>query len=559
MDYCQYHPLKSAAYRCAKCQLKTCRDCVDEGKFGSDSRCMHCGSETQSLGAPADVVPFWRRIDTSFRYPLNKELLIFIAVISFLTAVFSFFPLPLMIGLNLLLTGVIIKYCFNCLSETAAGNMEAPEITSAYEGGVTLIFKLMGMFLIASVAIGFLYVKISPFLGSLAMFFFMIALPAVIIIFALSESMIEALNPLRLITLIHAIGLPYVLILAILMIMIASVDLLSALIGFEESVVILSLQAFVSNFYSVVMFHLMGYMIFQYQHRLGFVAEEVSAGEQEVRSDSQRLLVKIQMLLKAGDWGAVEQAYMEGLKRFPDNEVLNQQYFLWTLTTLPSQAAKYQELLAASEARGKAVPARDPVVKLGSVADAYLGYLIESGQQHQLTINHKRVLLAASSYRPQRADVCHELARAYRDAGNPKAAVGLLNGIHKKFPRYFHLVAAYELMALALKDIPSMEAQVAKCQKLIEVLKSRADVKMTSTPSPKKKAVDKTGALHTLDKRSVASPSDTQVASTQVTSTQVKGAQPKDALTPQKSHQKTVDKNEGDDSASGELGMIEFK
>lgn len=511
MDYCQYHPLQSAAHHCEKCQTHTCRQCTDEGQYGNESRCLLCGSETRSLGAPVDVVPFWRRIDASFRYPLKKELLIFIAVISFLTAVFSFFPVPLMVGLNILLTGVMIKYCFNCLSETAAGHMEAPDITSAYEGGVTLVFRLLAMFVIASVAIGFLFVKVGPFVGGLATFFFVIALPAVIIIFALSESMIEALNPARLVSLIHAIGLPYALILALLMIMIASVDVLSAIIGFEESVVILSLQAFISNFYSVVMFHLMGYMIFQYQHRLGFVAEEIHAGTENVRSESDRLLAKVQMYLKDGNWGAADQAYRDGLKRFPDHEPLNQQYFLWTLATLPNQAAKYRELLAENEASGKSTSVRDPEEQLGSVADQYLGYLIEAGQLHQLTMNHKRALLAAPGYRPQRAEICHELAKAYRDAGNPKAAVKLLNGLHKKFPRYFHLVPAYELMVLALKDIPGMEAHAIKCQKLIAALQQRA---VTSNPPQpksqpaKKKAVDKTGALHTLDTTSVTHSSD---------------------------------------------------
>lgn len=503
MDYCQYHPLQSAAYLCQKCQRHTCRTCIDEGKYGTDNRCLMCGGEAQSLGAPVDVVPFWRRIDVSFRYPLKKELLVFIAVISFLTAVFSFLPAPIMIVLNVLLTGVMIKYCFNCLSETAAGHMEAPDITSAYEGGVTLIFRLLAMFVIASVAIGFLYAKVGPFLGGLAIFFFIIALPAVIIIFALSESMTAALNPLRLITLMNAIGLPYVLILAILMIMIASVDLLSALIGFKESVVILSLQAFVANFYSVVMFHLMGYMIFQYQHRLGFVAEEVSTVGQEVRPESQRFLAKIQMLLKDGSWGAVEQSYLDGLKRFPENGDLQQQYFFWTLSTLPSQKGKYQELLAEREAVGNSTRIRDPAVKIVSVVDSYLGYLIESGQQHLLTINHKRALVAAPDYCPSRPELCHELATAYRDTGNPKAAVKLLNGLHKKFPRYFYLVPAYDVMVLALKDIPGMETHVQKCQKLIAVLNKRAETADTSavlaTASDKKPAV-KRGALHTLDK-----------------------------------------------------------
>jgi len=246
---------------------------------------MICERETESLGVQSDVVPFWRRIDQSFRYPLSKQSLSFIVVVSMAMAAASFLFVPLMIGLYLLTSGVMFKYCFNCLSETAMGNMQAPNVTSAYEGGVLLVFKILFVLVLLLVAVATAGTLLGAGFASFLGFFVIVSIPAMIILYAMTESLAEALNPLKIIALISSIGMPYGLILALMMVMLGSVDLLSQIIGYEGSFVSMALQSAISNFYSVVMFHLMGYVIFQYQAKLGYTAESLTNEPKSIRSD----------------------------------------------------------------------------------------------------------------------------------------------------------------------------------------------------------------------------------------------------------------------------------
>lgn len=474
MEFCKYHPLQAALNVCPQCQVHTCKACVDEGKYGDEARCLMCDGATDSLGVVGDIEPFWRRIDKSFRYPLVTPLLVFLGVVSLLSAVSIFLPMPLMVGLNILITGVTIKYCFNCLSETAMGKMQAPPVSSAYEGGVVLIFRLLIMMIVACVAVGVVYVKVNHALGSVLGFFLIIALPAIVIVYAMTQSMVQSLNPIKLLSLIATIGMPYGLILAILMIMIGSVQLLSEVIGLDNSVITLTLQAGVSNFYSVVMFHLMGYMIYQYQHRLGYDLAEEHRDYTEIRPEQDRVLARIGIMVKEGYWGTAQQLFEQGLKRFRGDKTLNEQYFQFMLTTLPGSIAQYERKALHA---GTSKTATDPSEHITTVIDGYLAFLIRSDQKHALCFAHKQALIAWPAYRPAQPEICFELAKNYYSSGDPKACVKLINGLHKRFPNFHFLIPAYEQMLIALRDIPNMQAQTLQCQKLVAVLRHRAKLK----------------------------------------------------------------------------------
>ena len=464
MSHCKYHPLEVATQACGHCTTTLCGTCTHKDRDTEIRRCLLCGNETAALGAGADVEPFWRRIDQAFRYPMKAEALVLIGVVSLLTAVSSFFALPFMAGIGLLTTGVIVKYCFNCLTATAKGEMTAPDITTAYEGGGLLVGRLLLAMVVMMMVVGALFAKVSPAVASLVGFLIIVGLPAMIIIYAMTENMLEALNPLNLLALIAKIGLPYGLILAILMIMMASVELLSELIGYGESVFIITLQSAVSNYYSIVMFYLMGYMIFQYQHELGFVAE-VNDGEFKAqRLEQEKARSRIQILIKEGHWGTAENEFRQGLKKFADDEALNTDFFQFTLAVLPENA--------------QAGPRAEAAI---SVFDGYFSYLLRAAKKEMLYTEYARANVALRSYIPKRPELRYEIAKVCQTNGNPRAAVKLLNGLHKAHPTYAHLVLAYGVLVSALDDIPKMEAHAQQARKMVAALKKRAQAQGTST------------------------------------------------------------------------------
>src|SRR5690606_1601975 len=287
-----------------------------------------------------------------------------------------------------------MKYCFSCLEHTARGKLLPPDITEGYGGGLSLLLNLLVMFVVAGAAIFATNLYLGTQLAALLTFFVVIAMPAGVIIYGMTESLLESLNPLNLLRLISGIGLPYGLLLGFLMIMSASVGVISELIGYDYAFISTVLQSAVSNYYSVVMFHIMGYMIFQYQGVLGFTARE-DDGEQRVpRSARDRLAAKLQICLKQGDYNQVVTLFKNALKKFPRDREFNRQYFEFLYAT-----------------------GRD----LENAGSRYLDYLLATGQEHQLGIIYKRMLHLLPDFRPTSAATRHHLAIACKQNGDPRS------------------------------------------------------------------------------------------------------------------------------------------
>ena len=160
MNYCKYHPLEAATYYCSQCQNYACDDCTNEDPHSNDGFCFLCKQATQSLGSASSEEPFWRRLDQSFKYPLNTYTLSLIVGVSILNNILTFVPFAIL--WQLMLTGAIMSYCFACLQQTAIGKFKAPDITAAYEGGLLLLAKLFALFLIMALFVGLIYYMLGP-------------------------------------------------------------------------------------------------------------------------------------------------------------------------------------------------------------------------------------------------------------------------------------------------------------------------------------------------------------------------------------------------------------
>jgi len=444
MDTCKYHPLSPATFRCNQCFTFNCDQCIDEGDGHKQEICFHCSTAVEHLGAINEAVPFWRRLEESFKYPLNTNTLIFIVLVSFVTTLAGFVPFAIIIYLAL--TGAFLKYCFTCLEKTAEGLFVPPEIAESYGGGLVLMVKILAITIAFAVAVIYMDIYLGRQISGLFVTLLTIALPAIIIIYGMTDDLLEAFNPMSIVRLIASIGLPYGLILAFIMVMSASVGVINELIGYEFTLVSTTLQAVVTNYYTIVMFHILGYTIFQYQGELGFTARESFGEGKEPRSERDRLAAKLDVTLKEGRYNDVVKLFDKAIKKHPKDKEFNKQYF---------------EFLYASK--------RTQVIEKASTR--YLHFLLSTKQDHQLRNVYKRVLQQIPQYKPESPQLRCILAHLCREGGDAISAVKLINGLHKEFPDYEDLVDAYELMADALDDIPHKQEQAAKCRRLIERLK----------------------------------------------------------------------------------------
>ncbi len=455
MDFCKYHPITPATYHCNFCQAFHCDCCTDEGDSGHDDKCFTCNRTTEALGATNIVTPYWRRLQESFRYPLDKNCITLIIGSALLTAFAEVLPLLFMVLLVVAITGAFLKYCFACLESTAGGNLKPPDITEAYSGGIAIIGGLLAIIVVMSGVVFFAFRFLGPQMAGLVGFLILLCLPAIIIIYGMSDSLLEAMNPVNVIKLVTSIGLPYGLILAFIMIMSASVGVIIQLIGTNFSFLSSILQSIVTDYYMIVTFHIMGYMIFQYQGKLGFTAREDFGEEIIPRPPRDKLAVRIDIALKEGDYNQVITLFDEALKTFPSDKEFQKQYFEFLFATRRVKA-------------------------IDKAASRYLKFLIRSRQEHQLRIIYKRVLQLNPKYLPDTAELRHRLAQACHESGDPTSAVKLINGLHKAFPKYPNLADAFELMADALEDLPNQKEQADKCRELAKRLAA-----LKPAPAPK--------------------------------------------------------------------------
>ncbi|MEX1033819.1 MAG: DUF4013 domain-containing protein [Cellvibrionaceae bacterium] len=446
MDYCKYHPLTPATYSCRVCHTYNCDSCVDESDPRKGERCFTCARPVEHLGAINQAIPFWRRLEESFRYPLATRTLVLIVAVSLLGSVLAYLPLAIL--WYLMVTGAFLKYCFSCLKNTASGLLVPPDITEAYSGGLALIGSLLAMLVAMGVAVFGAYQYFGPQIAGLLGFLIILALPAVVILFGMTDSVAEALNPLNLLRLIAAVGLPYGLILGFVLMMSASVSVINELIGHSYSMVSNVLQSMVANYYTIVMFHIMGYMIFQYQGELGFTAREDSGESDAPRSERDHMAARIDIRLKEGDYNGLVELFDVALAKFPADKEFHKQRFEFFYATGRKELTE-------------------------EAANRYLDFLLRSQQDYQLTTIYKRVLALSAGYQPASAKVRHELALACKNRGDSLSAIKLINGMHKQFPDYPQLPEAFELMADALEDIPNKAEQAQKCRQLANSLAER--------------------------------------------------------------------------------------
>ncbi|RDE25075.1 hypothetical protein DV711_05805 [Motiliproteus coralliicola] len=441
MDYCKYHPLVSATYTCPNCETSMCDSCVDEGGFRGIERCFVCGSEVEGLGAANSIEPFWRRLQQSFRYPMNKSTMLLIIGVSVLSTILASYGSLITFLLWVGVSGVMIKYSFLCLQNTANGLLVAPGTGDAFQGGVHLIINILGIFLVMSGAIYAAGIYLGPGIASTLSVIFTIGLPAVLINYAISERFTEAINPLSMLQLIFAIGLPYGLLLGFILIMSGSVGIISGVIGDKFSILSAALQSVVFYYYMVVVFHMMGYIIFQNQQELGFSARENYGVEREVRSAKALLLARIDIQVKEGLYQEALDSFRLALKEYPNDKdcIFNCFEFLYSTGN------------------------RSDLVKF---APRYFNFLLSAGRQDQLYPGYKKLLQLDQNYQPASAELRHHLARACQQSGNPRLAVKLLAGLHRDFPEYEALAEAYRLLAQCLDELPAMADKAEQCRKL---------------------------------------------------------------------------------------------
>jgi hypothetical protein len=378
------------------------------------------------------ITPFWNRIPRFFLYPLHLRVLPLL-----LGLLLPMMLLPAgLFGLLLRLVIVLffVKYCLAILADTAEGRLQPPPLNSGlFMQGYSMPFKLLAIYVVLgiaqyqlSVVLGLWAVSMVGLLGNLL-------LPAMIMSLAVSSSLIAALTPTTVFSLIWRIGWPYLVLYVFINLLYGIVGgLLMLLQDALPLMALLTVLAFAMMYVSVIAYNVMGYVMYQYADALGLVtlAPDDDDGHGELLADYRRFMA--------------EENYPAALEE---------------LRSLVNRNWQDLELHRLLHKMAKLVSNHDILLRHGQ---EFIPILLDAGHIREATEVYRSCVAADKSFRPNRPLDYQPIAQMLRDSGQARQAIVLINGFHKRFPKHDATPGLYMLAAQAFHADIGDEAQARK-------------------------------------------------------------------------------------------------
>jgi tetratricopeptide (TPR) repeat protein len=239
------------------------------------------------------IQPFWQRLPETF---VTAGMVVASIV-------------PGIIGLlaGFVVLSSLFKMCFEVLNATARGRMEPPESTLGRFGG-SIFWSQLGLWIVLGLLVTHAFKTAPLFLALLVSAAVVFSIPAMTIVLAFDKSLFSALNPAIFLGMIGRIGKPYALLCLLLALLLLSLNLGSKLAAFIFGTFLGSLLVSALNVYfMLVMFHLMGYVVYQYHEELGLEVDEEGVGGGTLGEQAHPALAEARELLHEGNDDAARQ------------------------------------------------------------------------------------------------------------------------------------------------------------------------------------------------------------------------------------------------------------
>lgn len=442
--FCKYHPDKPASWVCRHCQINFCKSCITE-KDTSMPSCPVCQRAMESLGSGNVISPFWQRIPKFFLYPLNTTPLLIMLVFAGLQLLLAGSLFGLLIALVLFV--VFMKYAYIVLEQTSQGylkprNLDAGDLTEELE----LPFKQLLIVILLGLFQGFLQKLGLWFVGSLLT---ALILPASIMVLAVEHSFFSAINPLMLIGVAQRIGVQYLTMCAFLFMLLISSNIAQGIFyNYLPGFVLPGAMMFVNMYFILVMFHMMGYVLFQYHEQLGYtvdteVVEQPDGADAEQKQDPG--LNDVTILYHEGKIEEA-QARLAGLIRETPGNM------------------NYRERMHKLLINTKNIPA------LREYSGEYITRLMAEQRPSEAQRVFSDCYKLDKSFKYGTGAQRHMMAELLYKNGQSRAALSLLNNLHKDHPGYERIPEAYLLVAKIMFESFNQEE---KAKQILEFVKAR--------------------------------------------------------------------------------------
>ena len=430
--YCVHHPKVPARWRCEQCHKNFCIACAPKGVRDTTAPpCPICRTELQSLGMGNVIKPFWQRIPRFFLYPAKTTPLL----LAFGLAILSLAQMIPLLGIVVSIAIAIytVRYSYRVLYFTALGNLEPPERDQGGEAA-NLFWKQIALFVIMIGGVGFLggltqsvTVVIAGFVVVMLLF------PAAIMTLAVENSLLNAINPLKLLFVATSIGWSYLLLWVMLLLLYGGEGQVMVLLARKlPPGAIAFLSTFLSVYFTVAMYHMMGYVVYQYHEPLGFRAlkeyTDSEEGAGHVAQAAGPAPDRVQMLITDGKFDEAEAELIARIKDAPEELGLHDRYNRLILTQ------------DHSDGRG------------ATHADLYIGKLLAQQQRDKALDVYRRGVARWGTLEVKDATDSVALARLAQQRKEAKLALPLLARFAQRFPGHAAIPEAQLLSAQVLSD-----------------------------------------------------------------------------------------------------------
>lgn len=400
---------------------------------------MNAHSNSPSRGIP----PYWTRFGSFFIYPASMESLLACLGFGLLSGLASLIFMPANLILALVLLVGTLRYGYKVLERTARGYLDDRLVFVESAHGVKYLpYKQFVVIAIGLTLCGYAEYLGGHHLAMVLLVLFGMALPANTMLLAISNDLGESISPPRLWSVIYGIGVPYLGLCACLLLLSSSSGvLLSFLLPVVPRALVGVLAGFVSAWFTIVMFRLMGYALYQYHDALGIAVDvgfegQATAGAAE--DPAKQRARQTAKLLQEGHYDEAIALARAELTENPGDFAANQ---------------RLHRLLLAVPGQESAMQAH---------AGEWLNTLLHTSKFRQAVDVLEIVWQTQADYRPALPSLVLPLAEACFAARRYDSVARLIKGFDRRSPGHADTPAVYLLGARLLIEHHRDEAQARR-------------------------------------------------------------------------------------------------
>lgn len=383
-------------------------------------------------------VPFWERLRPMLAYPLHSEALLTITLLAVLRLL-GYLPGVGFI-MNFIVMAATLKYAAEVLSSTANGQMEAPSgyNTPDSVGWVVLKVQILLWVLGLVLIIGFMAAGM-PAMAWVAGIAVALGAPAALMSAAIDQDTLGAINPSMWMATLTRIGWPYVgASLLCLVLMISEANAREMLVPFLPGPLAVIGHYFIANYATVVTFHLLGYLVFQYRDVLGYeIKSNAPTALARPKDRDQSVLDESESFAADGDTESAARVLHEFINERGATDAVHLRY------------RKLLTLHGDSEA-------------LNKHAQQYLNVLIAQEKWRQALDFWSECRGADPMLWPSDPDQVRELVDKAKELGQAELALKFANGFSRVYPRHASVGAVHLRVAQALNERLGKPAEARK-------------------------------------------------------------------------------------------------